>query len=477
MSEEFKEQRLKKLERFRSAGVEPYGGRFLSSDTAVSCRGSFQAGRAVKVAGRIFTLREHGKSVFADLRDATGRIQLYFRRDRLGDKEGLILSHLDLGDIVGVGGELFHTKTGEVTVQVKELAVLAKALAPLPEKWHGLKDQEIRYRRRYLDLLVNEATRRVFMIRAQAVRAIRHFLDDRGFLEVETPMMQSAVGGAAARPFITHMNSLGIDLYLRIAPELYLKRLLVGGWDKIYELNRNFRNEGLSTRHNPEFTMLDVYQAYRDWRDMMELTRDLILEASRQAAGSLTLPGKEGVIDLERPWKELSFYSALRDFTGVDFRSLSEKEVMKEAVRLEIEPAPDASLVQVLDQVLSRHVQPRLLEPTFITDYPVELTPLAKSRDDDPALAARFELFINGMELANGYSELNDPVLQESRFREQLKRARDRGEVDEDFVSALEHGMPPAGGLGLGIDRLAMVLSGAESIREVILFPQLRPRS
>jgi len=477
MSEELKEQRLKKLERLRSAGVDPYGGRFPSSDTAVSCREDFQPGRPVKVAGRIFALREHGKSVFADLRDATGRIQLYFHRDRLGERESLILSNLDLGDIIGAGGELFHTRTGEVTIQVKELAILSKALAPLPEKWHGLKDQEIRYRRRYLDLLVNETTRCVFLIRARAVKGIRRFLDELGFLEVETPMMQSAVGGAAARPFVTHMNSLGIDLYLRIAPELYLKRLLVGGWEKIYELNRNFRNEGLSTRHNPEFTMLEVYQAFRDWRDMMELTRDLILEVCRQTLDSLTLPGKEGAIDLDRPWKEISFYSALRDFTGTDFRSLSKQEVMKEAVRLEIELAPDASRVQVLDQVLSRHVQPRLLEPTFITDYPVELTPLAKSRDDDPALAARFELFIDGMELANGYSELNDPILQRARFREQLERTRDRGEVDEDFVSALEHGMPPAGGMGLGIDRLAMVLSGAESIREVILFPQLRPRS
>ncbi len=470
------EQRLKKLEKLEAAGVAPFGGKFPRRESAVECQEDFQEGKEVVVAGRLTALREHGKSVFADLRDSSGKVQLYLRREAENDPVFGLLKNLDLGDIVGVEGPLFKTRKGEISVIVKKLVLLSKALRPLPEKWHGLKDQEIRYRRRYLDLIVNESARRVFEIRFSAIRKIRRFLDQNGYLEVETPMMQIAVGGAAARPFITHHQALDVDLYLRVAPELYLKRLLVGGWEKVYELNRNFRNEGLSRRHNPEFTMLEVYRAYSDCRGMMDLTKELVIETASETLGSCRVVREEAEIDLENSWSEKTFFGALKEFTGTDFAGLDEAAARKEAEKLEVEVSPEMGLGQVLDQIMEKCVQPNLQDPTFITDYPLELSPLAKARADDPTLADRFELFIGGMELANGYSELNDPRQQRERFQRQLKDGTGKGEVDEDFVLALEHGMPPAGGMGLGIDRFVMLLAGVGSIREVILFPHLRPR-
>ena len=476
MSESQREQRIKKIDALRERGVDPFGGRFPRRDTASSCHSAYQEGKEAVTAGRIVGWREHGKSIFADLQDSTGKIQLYLRRDTLGEEGGALLALLDLGDIVGAEGTLFTTKMGEVSVLVKRLTLLSKALRPLPEKWHGLKDTEVRFRQRYLDLVVTPETREVFQIRFQAIRALRRTLDDRGFLEVETPMMQAAVGGAAARPFVTHHHALDIDLYLRIAPELYLKRLLVGGWERIYELNRNFRNEGISTRHNPEFTMLEVYQAYADWRVMMELTRDLVLAAA-EATEQVRLDRGEIGIDLSAPWAERTYFGALEEGTGIDFRRLSAAEVKEKAARCGVTVTPEMSREQAVDGVFDKAVQPALQIPTFIVDYPIELTPLARTKADDPGLAARFELFIGGMELANGYTELNDPLEQRERFAGQLKKGTSRGEVDEDFVLALEHGMPPAGGMGMGIDRLAMLLAGATSIREVILFPHLRPKT
>lgn len=476
MSESQHEQRLKKLAALRAAGVEPFGKAFPRKDTAASCRADYAEGKEVTVAGRIVGWREHGKTIFADLQDSSGKVQVYLRRDGLGEAGAALLPELDLGDILGVEGTLFTTRMGEVSVQARRLTLLAKALRPLPEKWHGLKDTEVRFRQRYLDLVVTPEAREAFRIRFQAIRAIRRFLDDRGFLEVETPMMQAAVGGAAARPFVTHHHALDIDLYLRIAPELYLKRILVGGWERIYELNRNFRNEGISTRHNPEFTMLEVYEAYADWRAMMALTRELVLAAAA-ASGRVRLPQGETEIDLSSPWAERTYYGALEEGTGIDFRALSAAAVLEEASRLGLAVTKETTREEALDSVFDKAVQPSLQIPTFIVNYPIELTPLARTLPGDPGLAARFELFIGGMEIANGYTELNDPLEQRERFEAQLRKGAGRGEVDEDFVLALEHGMPPAGGMGMGIDRLAMVLAGVTSVREVILFPHLRPKA
>ncbi len=476
MSETQHEQRLKKLAALRAAGVDPFGKSFPRKDTAASCRSEYREGKEVSVAGRIVGWREHGKSIFADLQDSSGKVQLYLRRDGLGEEGASLLPQLDLGDILGAAGTLFTTRMGEVSIQVKRLTILAKALRPLPEKWHGLKDTEVRFRQRYLDLVVTPEAREAFRVRFQAIRAIRKSLDEQGFLEVETPMMQAAVGGAAARPFVTHHHALDIDLYLRIAPELYLKRLLVGGWEKIYELNRNFRNEGISTRHNPEFTMLEVYEAFADWRTMMALTRSLVLAAA-EAAGKVRLPQGEGEIDLAAPWAERTYYGSLEEGTGIDFRPLEARAVLEAAARLGVAVTKETTREQALDGVFDKAVQPSLQIPTFIINYPIELTPLARTLPSDSGLAARFELFIGGMELANGYTELNDPLEQRQRFEEQLKKGASRGEVDEDFVLALEHGMPPAGGMGMGIDRLAMILAGVTSVREVILFPHLRPKT
>jgi lysyl-tRNA synthetase class 2 len=425
-------------------------------------------------------MRDHGKTAFAHLMDRTGRIQLYARADQLGEEYAGFTS-LDVGDFIGVTGEMFRTRTGQLTVAVKSFAFLSKSLRPLPEKWHGLKDVETRYRQRYVDLVVNPEVREIFLLRSKIVRALRAFLDARGFLEVETPMMQPIPGGAIARPFKTHHNALDMDLYLRIAPELYLKRLVVGGFERVYEINRNFRNEGVSTQHNPEFTMLEFYQAYADYQDLMELTEELFTELAQSLLGRLTLSWGEHEISLARPWRRLPFFQGLSEALGTAVTPQTDvATVARAAAQKGIQRKGDAAWV-LWKEVFEELVEPTLVPPTFVTDFPIELSPLAKKKRDDPLLVDRFELFIGRRELANAYSELNDPIDQLGRFREQAAlQARGDDEahwLDEDYVRALEYGMPPAAGEGIGIDRLVMLFADQPSIREVILFPHLRPES
>ncbi len=481
--DELREQRIKKVEELSDRGIDPFGGRFPRSDEAQACHSGYREGKEVAVAGRLASIRGHGKTVFADLYDSSGKIQLYLRRDNLQEAGLENLDRLDLGDIVGVRGELFTTRKGEISVLVRELTLLSKALRPPPEKWHGLKDREIRYRRRYLDLVANREVAELFRLRSRIIREIRSFLDRRGFLEVETPMMQPIPGGAAARPFQTFYAALHAPMFLRIAPELYLKRLLVGGFEKVYELNRNFRNEGLSRSHNPEFTMLEIYEAYGDCRTMMELVESLVTETADKACGTLTPASGETVIDLTPPWKRVGYRDLVRGFLGrEDWFSLSPAEMAAEAAGRGLEAAPEMTPLEITHEIYEKAIEPSLIQPTFVLDFPAPLVPLARRKKDDPDSVDVFELVINGTEIAPGYSELNDPLEQRRRFQEQASsRSPDGdaagGEIDEDFLEAMESGMPPAGGAGIGIDRLVMVLTGAASIRDVILFPQLRPKN
>ncbi|MFA5320865.1 MAG: lysine--tRNA ligase [Candidatus Omnitrophota bacterium] len=443
---------------------------------SVSAALSSPEGGKVSLCGRITAKRSHGKVSFMDLKDATGRIQLYLRADSFAGKDLILLGQIDIGDILGVSGDIFKTHTGEITVKVGQLVLLSKSLRPLPEKWHGLKDVEIRYRQRYLDLLSNEEVRDVFVTRAKVIRSVRAFLDNRGFLEVETPMMHSIPGGAAGRPFKTHHNEYDMPLYLRIAPELYLKRLLVGGFEKVYEINRSFRNEGVSTRHNPEFTMLEVYAAYEDYSSMMRLCEEMVCGLVKELHGGtkFTFQGKE--IDVAAPWKRVSFAETVKDKFGIlpsdspeeMLSKLHAEGVAKGATRLS-----RSQITKIIEDLLEEGMTQN---PTFVTDYFTSMCPLARTTADNPLLSERFELFISGMETGNAYSELNDPQEQEARFREETAEAvsEDEKSVDEDYVTALGHGMPPAGGLGIGIDRLVMLLTDKPSIRDVILFPLLR---
>ncbi len=479
-------QRHEKLAALRRRGIDPFGGRFpvthwarpLTERLGGVSEEELKAFNPVSVAGRVVALRHHGKSCFAHLMDHTGRIQLYARADRLGEDYERF-TDLDIGDFIGVTGEMFRTRTGELTVAVKAFTFLSKSLRPLPEKWHGLRDVETRYRQRYVDLIVNEEVRAVFLLRARLVTAIRRFLEARSFLEVETPMMQPIPGGAIARPFKTHHNALGLDLYLRIAPELYLKRLVVGGLERVYEINRNFRNEGISTQHNPEFTMLEFYQAYADYTDLMELTEALFLELAQTVVGRSTLTWGEHTIDLTPPWRRLGFFDGLSQALGSRVGPETDVAALTRAAQAKGVSAADGSPWKLWKEVFERLVEPTLVQPTFVVDFPIELSPLAKRKRDDPALVDRFELFIGRREMANAYSELNDPIDQLGRFREQaqlLARGDDEAHwLDEDYVRALEYGMPPAAGEGIGIDRLVMLFTDQPSIREVILFPHLRP--
>lgn len=471
-----------KLSELRKENIDPYGGRYTRTHLSAEILADFPAldGREVSLAGRILARRGHGKATFCDLQDRAGSIQIYVRRNDVGADRYEIFKKIDLGDIIGVEGTVFKTRMGEISIHVAKFTLLSKSLRPLPEKWHGLRDVELRYRRRYLDLIVNPEIRDVFITRSRIVAAIRRFLDDRGFLEVETPMMQPLAGGATARPFKTFHNALGMPLFLRIAPELYLKRLLVGGLEKVYEINRNFRNEGISTRHNPEFTMLEIYEAYADYEVMMDLTEELITHVVDKVSGRSELPYGDHVIDWSRPWTRMSMLDAVRRETGVDFTTLSDREAAAAAREFGLEPDARPPWGEALNYVFEAAVEPGLVQPAFIYDYPVEISPLAKRKADDPRLTYRFELFAAARELANAFSELNDPIDQRARFRAQLDK-RDRGDeeahvYDEDYVTALEHGMPPAGGLGIGIDRLVMLLTDSPSIRDVILFPLLKPR-
>jgi lysyl-tRNA synthetase class 2 len=475
------------------AGVEvyPYGFDFDLEPSGVVARFGErsaeeleEAGEVLRVPGRVRAIRGHGKLVFADLSDGAGAVQLFVRKNRLPDASRLVVDHLDLGDYVGARGKVIRTRKGELSIDVEELTLLAKAMRPLPEKWHGLADVEARYRRRYLDLIVNPESRRVFETRAALVRGIRRFLDDHGFLEVETPMMQVIPGGATARPFATHHNALDLELFLRVAPELYLKRLLVGGMHRVYEINRNFRNEGISTQHNPEFTMLELYWAYVDSGDMMELTEEMISGLAREVLGRETLEWRGETLDLARPWPRFTIREALAEFAGIGAGRLEEAGTLAEELSargIELPVAPDApgAYGHLLMELFEETVEDHLSGPVFITEHPVEVSPLAKVSREDPRFTERFELYMGGMEIANAFSELNDPDAQAARFRDQLA-ARDAGDdeahrFDADYVRALEHGMPPAGGEGVGIDRLTMLFTDSPSIRDVILFPLLRP--
>ncbi len=473
------EQRRRNLEHLNTAGFGVSNAPFERSGTIAEIHKTFSEGAAHQLAGRIMTVRDMGKSVFADLRDGNERLQLYLQRKHLGDDAFLAFKHIDLGDIVGVHGELFTTRTGEPSLRVDAWRLLAKALRPPPEKWHGLKDVESRYRRRYLDLIANPDRHDLFRRRSEAVRAVRNFLDKHGFHEVETPMMQPIPGGAAARPFRTRYDALHADMYLRIAPELYLKRLLVGGFEKIYELNRNFRNEGLSRSHNPEFTMLEVYQAYGDRTVMQRLVRDLILHVRDTVFADYKAPPDARIPDFTTPWREIAYRDLIRETMGADWfdQPLDNARAAAAERGLTIEPQWDHK--EITHEIYEKLIERTLLNPTFVTRLPAHLVPLARTCDDDPDSVDVFELVIDGWEIAPGYSELNDSVEQRRRMTAQAGGEHgDAAEtLDIDFIEALEHGMPPAGGMGVGIDRLIMVLAGIETIRDVILFPQLRPRS
>jgi len=436
-----------------------------------------------KVAGRLMSRRVMGKASFAHLQDMSGRIQLFVQRDQLGvDDYAWFKKELDIGDIVGVSGQLFRTKTGELSIKVDQLRLLTKSLRPLPEKWHGLSDTESRYRQRYLDLIMNEASRETFRVRTQLVQGIRDYLNQRAFLEVETPMMQAIPGGAVARPFVTHHNALDMQLFLRIAPELYLKRLVVGGFERVYEINRNFRNEGLSTRHNPEFTMLELYQAYADYQDLMDVTEALIRDLAERVLGSTQLHYQGETYDLGQPFARMTVRESILQFnpelTAADLDSLERARIVAE--RLDIHLKDSYGLGKVQIEIFEKTVENRLMQPTFITAYPTEVSPLARQNDGDPFVTDRFEFFVGGREIANGFSELNDPEDQAERFRKQVadKEAGDLEAMhfDADYICALEHGMPPTAGEGIGIDRLVMLFTDSPSIRDVLLFPHMRPQ-
>jgi lysyl-tRNA synthetase class 2 len=481
------QQRFKKREEITAMGIRPYAGRF---DVSVSAQGLIDKyGETSKedlektrvdvvVAGRIVALRSFGKAGFGHLQDGSGKIQFYFQKNTLGDDRYAFFKKLDIGDFMGVKGFLFRTKTNELTIDLEDFTLLSKSLRPLPEKWHGLTDVELRYRQRYLDLIVNPEVRKVFLLRTKIVQAIRSFLNARGYLEVETPMMQSIPGGATAKPFKTHHNALDMDLFLRIAPELYLKRLLVGGFEKVYEINRNFRNEGISTRHNPEFTMLEFYTAYADYRDLMTMTEQMISSIANEVLGTTEVEYEGHPINLSPPWKRITYLDALLE-AGVPGDILADGRKAREyAKKLGANLTGGEPLGKVLNEIFEALVEPKLIQPTFITDYPTDISPLSKKCDDNPDYVERFELFIVGRELANAFSELNDPVDQKERFLKQVSEGEagdeEAHQMDEDFIRALEYGMPPAAGEGIGIDRLVMLLTGASSIRDVILFPQMK---
>ena len=493
LSEESSEQvevRRQKLLRLKEAGQALYPNDFTPTETTAEVLTEFGglAGeeltskrKSPRLAGRIMGIRRMGKASFFHIQDRGGRIQVYARKDRLGDPGYALFQSMDVGDIVGVWGHLFRTKTGELTLEAEGIRLLTKCLRPLPEKWHGLADIEARYRQRYVDLMVNPEVRAIFEKRSHIVRLIRRFFEDRNFLEVETPMMQGIPGGAEARPFVTHHNTLDMELYLRVAPELFLKRLLVGGFERVFELNRNFRNEGISVRHNPEFTMLEFYQAYATYEDLIRLTEELFVAIAEDVVGALQISYGGHLIDLKAPWQRLTLKEAVVKYGGaseVDIVTLEGLQGFAKTRGLPVDPTVPYGnlLVEVFEQV----AESQLIQPTFITGYPLEVSPLARKNDANPALVDRFELYIGGRELANAFSELNDPADQRQRFLRQVEERRTAADtarpIDEDYVRALEYGMPPAAGEGIGIDRLVMFFTDSPSIRDVILFPLLRPQ-
>jgi lysyl-tRNA synthetase class 2 len=474
------EQRKAKLKSLEARGIFPFKNKFTPSETCKQARDNYVEGREVAVAGRITAHRDMGKSMFIDVRDQSGRIQCYAQKNVLGDESFLTFTHLDLGDFVGVKGTLFTTKTGEISIKLAEFTILAKALRPLPGKWHGLEDTEIRYRQRYLDLISNLDVKDVMLKRSAIIREIRDFFHGRGYVEVETPVMQAIPGGAAARPFITKHEALGCNFYLRIALELYHKRLLVGGVDRLFEIGKNFRNEGLSRRHNPEFTMLEAYCAFGDYETMMETVQSLITTVAQKVLGTLKIEHKDAegnvvkTIDLAPPWRRAKYRDLVREKAGADWFEILPAERRQRAHDLGAEIGKEYEDFEVTGAVFEKLIEPTLINPTFVTHLPKELVPLAKLTPDDPTTVEVFECCINGQEVSPGYTEQNDPIAQRATLEHQA--GGEQQKLDEDFLVALEHGMPPAGGIGIGIDRLCMMLLGQESIRDVILFPQLKPK-
>jgi lysyl-tRNA synthetase class 2 len=482
--EHITEQRLDSLNRIRARGIDPYPHSYHVSHTIGEVIALFEqqgdSFQDASLAGRVVSRRSIGKMSFLDVRDGSGKIQLSLRYDLLGREKYEFLQDVDIGDIIGAKGKLFRTKSGELTLEVSDFTMLSKSLRPLPEKWHGLVDVEKRYRQRYLDLISNEQSRRIFVLRSKIVAAVRSFLDKRGFMEVETTILQPHAGGALARPFVTHHHTLDESLYLRIALELHLKRLIVGGFDRVYEIGRVFRNEGVSVEHNPEFTLLECYQAYSDYYDIMTLVEEMFAYVAKEVLGSTRLTRNGQIVDLGLPWQRVYLREAIKDSCGIDFKDYPDAASLGTRMKelgMDVDPAKGKG--RLIEDLLSTSVEPQLIQPTFLLDYPVEMSPLAKRKRGDDQLVERFEGFVDGMEVANAFTELNDPLEQRERFRQQLEEriGDEEAEIaDEDFLQALEYGMPPTGGLGIGIDRLVMLLTGQQSIREVIFFPQLKTK-
>ncbi len=481
--ERITQQRLDSLNRIRARGINPYPHSYHLSHAIQQAITLFEQGedlQAMSLAGRVMAKRSMGKMAFFDIRDGSGKMQLCFRQNLLGKERYEFLQEIDIGDIIGAKGKPFRTKTGEITLEVSAFTMLCKSLRPLPEKWHGLVDTEKRYRQRYLDLVSSEEVRNTFMMRSRIITAVRNFLNKRGFIEVETPVLQPQPGGALASPFVTHHHALDEDLYLRIALELHLKRLIVGGFDKVYEMGRVFRNEGISTKHNPEFTLLECYQAYSDYNDMMNLVEEMVSHIAEGVLGDTKIIYEGKTIDFAPPWQKLYLREAVKNYSGIDFEDYPDTvSLQSRMIELGMEVDPSKGRGRLIDELTSTFVEPNLIQPTFLLDYPVEMSPLAKRKRGNDRLVERFEAFINGTEVANAFTELNDPIDQRERFRQQLRERVGDEEVevaDEDFLQALEYGMPPTGGIGVGVDRLIMLLTGQQSVREVILFPQLKTK-
>ena len=475
--------RREKLAKLQEMGRDPFvQSRYDRTNYSMDIKNNFEEmeGKVVKIAGRIMSKRLQGKAGFIDIQDQEGRIQCYVRKDRIGEEEYDLFKTYDIGDIIGLEGEVFKTKKEEISVKANAVVLLSKSLQVLPEKYHGLKDQDIRYRQRYVDLIVNPEVKDAFLTRTKALKALRSFLDERGFLEVETPILNTIAGGANARPFITHHNTLDIPMYLRIANELYLKRLIVGGFDKVYEMGRMFRNEGMSIKHNPEYTAMELYQAYADYEDMMKITEELISHMAEVATGSTVVNYQGTEIDFKPPWRRMTMIECVKEYTGVDFDTIeTDEEALAIAREKGIEITPGMRRGEVINAFFEEFGEDKLIQPTFITHHPVEVSPLAKRNAEDPRKTDRFEAFANKWELANAFSELNDPIDQKGRFMDQLRKKElgddEACDMDEDFINALEVGLPPTGGLGIGIDRVMMLLTNSASIRDVILFPTMKP--
>lgn len=476
--------RIDKMHKIEEHGWKPFGYRFLYTHRAADIAAQFdelsEKETEVKMAGRIMAIRGHGKTCFMDMQDKTGRIQVYVRKDVIGEENYALIKLMDIGDTVGITGTAFRTHMGELSIKANSVEMLSKSLRPLPEKWHGLKDVETRYRQRYVDLIVNPEVRDTFVKRSQIIRSVREVLDSHDFLEVETPILNTIAGGAAARPFISYHNALDMQVYMRIAPELYLKRLIVGGMDRVYEMGRVFRNEGIDNRHNPEFTSVEIYQAFADYRDMMDLTEEVVVKTAEKVLGTTTINYEGTTIELASPWKRMSMIEAVKEYSGRDFTNVTDLEEARAiAKELNVAVEPSFGIGKIINACFEEYVEDKLIQPTFITGHPKEISPLAKSNPENPEITDRFEAYIYGREICNGFTELNDPIDQKERFLKQVEERANGDEeanmMDEDFVNALEYGLPPTGGLGIGIDRLVMFLTNSSTIRDVLFFPTMKP--